>query len=113
MKFQQLPVGLILISHATTKKVRTRTGEIEKAVPNLPGQAKDVALNSVDILLYADVDETRSETGETIIRRVLRTQPTPQYEAGCRVCTLPDPLPLDYPAFLDAFNKAIKEATKK
>jgi len=113
MKFQQLPYGLILVSHSTTKPVRTRTGDIMKAVPNIPGQSKGVALDNVDILLYADVEDARSETGEPITRRVLHTQPTPQYEAGCRVCTLPDPLPLDYPAFLDAFNKAIKEGSKK
>lgn len=112
MKFSQLPCGLILVSHATTKTVRTRTGDIQKAVPNLPGQSKGVALDSVDILLYADVEESRSETGEPITERVLHTQPTPQYEAGCRVCRLPDPLPLDYKAFVDAFNKAIKETSK-
>lgn len=112
MKFQQLPMGLVLVSHSTSKKVRTRTGDIEKALPNLPGQSKDVALNSVDILLYADVEETRTEAGERIVQRVLRTQPTPQYEAGCRVCSLPDPLPLDFAAFLAAFNKAIKETGK-
>jgi len=112
MKFQQLPYGLILVSHATTKTVRTRTGDIQKSVPNLPGQSKGVALDNVDILLYADVEESRSETGEPITERVLHTQPTPQYEAGCRVCTLPDPLPLNYPAFLKAFNEAIKEPSK-
>jgi len=111
-KLQQLPYGLILISHSTTRPVRTRTGEIQKAVPNIPGQAKNVALDSVDILLYCTTEDARSETGEPLTERVLHTQPTPQYEAGCRVCTLPDPLPLNYPAFLEAFNKAIKEPAK-
>lgn len=100
-KLSLLPYGLVFISHADEKEFKTRTGTITKYVCSLPKGGREVLLGMVDIILFATSEV--SKDGE---RRLLRTQPSENYEAGGRI-PLPDPLPLDYPAYKKAFEDAI------
>lgn len=103
-KLSLLPYGLYLVSHAQDVEIETRTGKYTRTVPTLPDKARKIVLGLVDMILFVDVDPFRDEQGETQYRRVLRTKPTTAYEAGDRTGHLPETLPLDYQAFLDAFD---------
>jgi hypothetical protein len=99
-----LPYGLILISHAVDKTIETRTGEFTKTQPSLPDRARNVVLGLVDIILFAETVARKDTEGNIVIDRVLRTKPHPTYEAGDRTGRLPEVLPLDYGAFVKAFE---------
>lgn len=105
-RLASLPYGLILISHAHDKTIETRTGEYTKTQPSLPDRARNVVLGLVDMILYCDAVPRKDAAGNMIIDRVMRTKPHPTYEAGDRTGRLPDPLPLDYDAFVKAFTSA-------
>ena len=103
-RLASLPYGLILISHAQDKTIETRTGEYTKTQPSLPDRARNVVLGLVDIILFGDSIPMKDAAGNVTIERILRTKPHPTYEAGDRTGRLPDVLPLDYDAFVKAFN---------
>lgn len=102
-KLSLLPYGLYLVSHAQDTTVETRTGAYTRTVPTLPEKARRIVLGLVDMILYADIETGAGPDGDMAIRRVLRTKPSPQYEAGDRTGRLPESLPLDYAAFVAAF----------
>ncbi len=103
-RLASLPYGLVLISHAMDKTIETRTGEYTKTQPSLPDRARNVVLGLVDIILFGDSLPKKDAAGNVTIERVLRTKPHPTYEAGDRTGRLPEVLPLDYDAFVTAFN---------
>jgi len=103
-KLSLLPYGLYVISHAEQIEVKTRTEKYKKWVPSLGGKARKTVLSLMDIILYADIDDTLDAEGHPIACRVVRTKPTTMYEAGDRTGRLPETLPLDYQAFVAAFN---------
>ena len=103
-RLASLPYGLILISHAQDKTIETRTGQYTVTQPSLPDRARNVVLGLVDIILFGDSIPKKDASGNVTIERVLRTKPHPTYEAGDRTGRLPDVLPLDYDAFVKAFN---------
>jgi hypothetical protein len=103
-RLASLPCGLILISHAVDRTVETRTGEYTKTQPSLPDRARQVVLGLVDIILYGEAIPKKDAAGKITIERVLRTKPHPTYEAGDRTGRLPEVLPFDYGAFVQAFN---------
>jgi hypothetical protein len=103
-KLSMLPYGLYLVSHAKQETVETRTGNIIRTVPTLPDKARKIVLGLVDLILYLDIETYRDGQGETQYRRVIRTKPTANYEAGDRTGKLPETLPLDYQAFVAAFT---------
>lgn len=105
-RLSQLPYGLWLISHAQEREVETRTGKIMRIEPTLPGKAKKIVLGLVDLVLYADIETAPGADGRPTIRRVMRTKPGPMFEAGDRTGRLPDTIPLEYQAFVQAFNQA-------
>ncbi len=107
-RLASLPYGLILISHAQDKIIETRTGEYTKTQPSLPDRARNVVLGLVDIILFGDSIPKKDAAGNVTIERVLRTKPHPTYEAGDRTGRLPDVLPLDYDAFVKAFNSSAR-----
>ncbi len=110
-----LPYGLILVSHAQDKEVKTRTGKTKKIVPTLPSGALRIVTGMADFILYADMEEVLSDdqTQITEFRRVLRTKPSTLYEAGGRYAAgqsaLPDTLPLDWAAFAEALQATAAE----
>jgi hypothetical protein len=107
-KMAHLPYGLFLVSHAQDKEYQGRTGSIIKTQPSLPERARKVVQGLVDIILYADIEESVSETGEPISKHVVRTKPTNRYEAGDRTNRLPEVVDLNYAAFKKAFNSQTK-----
>ncbi|MEN6356687.1 MAG: AAA family ATPase [Armatimonadota bacterium] len=94
----------------------TRTGKYTKTVPTLPDKARKIVLGLVDMVLYCDIETTAGPDGKMTARRVKRTKPSLNYEAGDRTGRLPDVIDLDYTKFIEAFNatadtkKAPKEA---
>jgi hypothetical protein len=104
-KLSLLPYGLVMISHAQLKEIKSRTGKVDKAVPTLTGGGRDVVLNMADIILYAEIVERKVKDGEgTEEVRILRTKPSEKWEAGDRTGRLPEVLPLDFQAFKKAFE---------
>jgi len=59
----------------------------------------------VDLILYCDLEAVADEEGKTSYRRVMRTKPSPHYEAGDRTGRLPETIDLDFSKFTEAFNK--------
>ena len=105
MKLSMLPYGLVLISHATVQEIQTRTGPLHKIVPSLPEKPRKLILGMADMILFFDQDIVRTDDGKQTIRRVIRTQPSPNYEAGDRTGRLPDVIDLDYRKFVEAFGR--------
>lgn len=110
-KLSLLPQGLILVSHAQDKEMQTRTGKVMKTIPTLPDAARKIVLGMADMILYADVEIVPNGDGKPTTRRVLRTKPAANYEAGDRTGRLPEVLDLDYRSFLDAFTKGASSDT--
>jgi hypothetical protein len=100
-KLAAMPQGLILISHSKVQEVKHKTGKYDKTVPTTGGSK--VVLGLMDLVLMVEVESVQSEDGIRH-RRVIHTKPTATYDAGDRTARLPATLPLDYHAFIDAFN---------
>lgn len=98
-----LPYGLFLISHAQEKEIETRTGRRTRHVPTLPDKACKIVLGLVDLILFCDVDVAVGLDGKPIARRVMRTKPSPDYEAGDRTGKLPAVIDLDFEKFKAVF----------
>ena len=103
-RLASLPCGLVLISHATSKTIETRTGEHIKTQPSLPDRARNVVLGLVDMILYCDTACRKDAEGNLVTERVIRTKPHPTYEAGDRTGRLPEVLPLNFDMFRRAFS---------
>jgi hypothetical protein len=110
-KLALLPYGLFLISHSQDKEIETRTGKLTRAVPTLPDKARKIVLGMVDIILYCDLETTIDPSGRPVVRRVLRTKPHLNYEAGDRTGRLPEVIDLDFQAFAGAFGAPDATAT--
>lgn len=103
-RLASLPYGLVLISHAVDKQVKTRTDEYTKTQPSLPDRARNVVLGLVDMILYCDTVTRKGKDGSLSVDRVIRTKPNPAYEAGDRTGRLPETFLLDFDAFAKAFG---------
>lgn len=104
LKMAQMPIGLIMISHAKEKELDTPTGKLQKSVPVLPPRIMESIAGFVSIILYATVE--RKGTGKDATwEHVVKTRPRREYEAGDRTGLLPPTLPLKY----DEFRKYFKE----
>jgi len=106
-KLAFLPYGLFLVSHAKQIEVETRTGKYTRVVPTLPDKARKIVLGMVDMVLYCDLETSVGDGGEQRMRRVIRTKPSRDYEAGDRTGRLPETLDLDFAKFFEAFNTAV------
>lgn len=109
-KLAFLPYGLILISHAQSKEIDTRTGKITRIVPTLPDKARKQVVGLVDMILYCDIEQGKDDSSPT--QRILRTKPHKQYDAGDRTGRLPESLPMNYAAFASAFENAVPQTAK-
>lgn len=103
-KLTKLGIAVWLLGHKGEVDVTTPTGKWKKLVPMLSPAIRVVLLGMCDLVLFADLRETRK--GKEIEQsRVLVTAPSPYWEAGGRVKGLPAELPLDYKTFVDAYNR--------
>ena len=103
-KISILPYGLVMISHADTKEVQTRTGTVHKMLPSLKDRPRKFVLGMADIILFLDVQYETLSDGTKKMRRIIRSQPSPDYTAGDRTNRLPGVMELDYTALVDAFK---------
>ena len=56
------------------------------------------------MILFCDLETVSGPDGKQSIRRIMRTQPHPSFEAGDRTGRLPAVIDLDYDAFVRAFT---------
>ncbi len=103
-KLAHLPYGLILISHSQDRDLETRTGTVTRTVPTLSESFRQIVIGLVDLILYCDVQVEQAEDGTRKYRRVVRTKPSPNYDAGDRFGCLPEVMDLNYQAFAKAFG---------
>ena len=105
-KLSHLPYGLVLISHAEMEEVKTRTGSYHKVVPSLREKPRKVVLGMADMVLLCDIETVPGPEDQPTMRRVMRTKPSPYWEAGDRTGGLPETIDLDFDAFTSAFKAA-------
>ncbi len=105
-KLSHLPYGLAMISHAEHEQIQGRTGTYHKAVPSLKDRPRKLVLAMSDLILFCDMETVVGQDGQPTLRRVMRTKPSPFWEAGDRTGRLPETIALDYDAFLAAFEAA-------
>ena len=105
-KLALLPYGLFLISHSQEREIETRTGKLTRIVPTLPDKARKIVLGMVDVILFCDLEPTTTAEGKPAQRRVIRSKPNVNYEAGDRTGRLPEMLDLDFAKFMAAFAQA-------
>lgn len=91
--------GLVFLSHSQDITIKTRTSEITKAVPTLVKSARKFILGISDIIMYAEMEDTKDG-----LKRVIHCEPSENWEAGDRTGRLPAVLPLDYNAVKKAFQ---------
>lgn len=103
-KLAHLPYGLILISHSQDRDLETRTGTVTRTVPTLSESFRQIVIGLVDLILYCDVQIEQAEDGTRKYRRVVRTKPSPNYDAGDRFGSLPEVMDLNFQAFAKAFE---------
>lgn len=99
--------GLIMISHSKDVEIKGRNRTFTKTVPDLTGAARDVAVDMSDLILFCDHEGEGSEE-----RRVLRTKPSANWEAGERgkPPRLPETLDLSFEALVKAWQEGGKES---
>jgi len=110
-KLAHLPYGLILISHSQDRDLETRTGTVTRTVPTLSESFRQVIIGLVDLILYCDVQVEQAEDGTRKHRRVVRTKPSPNYDAGDRFGCLPEVMDLNFQAFVKAFETPKQDTT--
>lgn len=103
-KLASSPYGLIMTSHAKDKEVEARGGKYVKTFPTLPESARKAIMGFVDIILFVDVEVENNAAGAVVYKRVVRTKPAKEYEAGDRTGLLPETIPLDYQTFANALQ---------
>jgi hypothetical protein len=103
-----LPYGLFLISHAQQMEMDGVAGKYTRIVPTLPDKARTIVLGMADMVLFCDLELRTASDGQPSARRVIRTKPSPYYEAGDRTGRLPETIDLDFSSFLRAFNSDIQ-----
>jgi hypothetical protein len=103
-KLAFLPYGLILVSHSQEREIETRTGRHTRMVATLPDKARKMVTGLVDMILFCDLEMKPGEDAKPTWQRVMRTKPSPNYDAGDRTGRLPEVIPLDFSRFMKAFN---------
>ena len=86
--------------------MKTRTGSYHKTVPALREKPRKVILGMADMVLLCDIETAPGPDGQPTMRRVMRTKPSPYWEAGDRTGRLPETISLDYDEFVAAFQAA-------
>ena len=112
-KLASLPQGLVLISHATEKEIETRTGKFTKIVPTLPDKARRQLIGLTDFILFFDLQQSQDKDGNIIWKRIIKTKPTKDYEAGDRTGKLPETIPMNWPSLEKAFAGALAPSVPK
>ena len=105
-----LDYGLVIISHAEDKSMKTETGEeYLKIVPTLNKRARKVCTRMCDIIGYSRIVSTK-EGGE---KTILFMRGTARYEAGSRFKYTPDHIEFSYKNLVDAIHNAIDKQAQE
>lgn len=105
--FKGLGLGIVYVAHASEKTIKTRRGEYTRYDAAIAGQVYELIVGSCDFILYATIES--DENGE---RRIIRTKPCEYWNAGDKTGLLPEEIELNAKTFVEAYEKAIKEAKK-
>jgi intein/homing endonuclease len=108
-KLAFLPYGLIFVSHSQDVIIESRTGKYNKTVPTLPDKICKLVVSMVDLILYCDFESEIDKNNQPVDKRIIRTKPSKNYDAGDRTCLLPEKLPLDFNAFVKYFDHGNNE----
>lgn len=101
----ELGKGVIMISHAQDREVKTRVMTITKTMPTMPGSARRVILPLVSVIIFAGFKWVKDEkTGEKIEKRVAIMKPSENLEAKDRTGRLPEVMPLRASKFIKAYR---------
>lgn len=108
-----LPTGLVMTSHERVEVVKTRTSELNKAMPSASGTYRKLVLGMSDLILYAHtVQVIDKETRLPREVRVLETKASENWEAGDRTGLLPASLEFGYSVFKKSWDENISKKTK-
>ena len=114
---QKFNVGVILISHSKEAEIKTRTMSVTKMQPTLTGTCRRVILPAVDIIGYCSYDtlEDISDAEKFKARRIIRFDPSEEWEAGDRSGYLPAKVRLNPLSILKHFpgNKKLVRRLEK
>lgn len=99
------------IRNSQDRDLETRTGTVTRTVPTLSESFRQIVIGLVDLILYCDVQIEQAEDGTRKHRRVVRTKPSPNYDAGDRFGCLPEVMDLNFQAFAKAFDTPILNTT--
>lgn len=102
-KLTLLPYGVVFIGHADTVEIKTRTGTISKAVPQLNKSARDILVPIVDFLWFCTIEQTPEG-----YQRIVHTKPTENWDAGDRTGKMPKEIAMNYGELIKAFGEAIQ-----
>lgn len=102
-KLTLLPYGVVFIGHADFSEIKTRTGTITKAVPQLNKSAREILVPIVDFLWYCNIEQTPNG-----YERLIHTKPTENWDAGDRTGKMPVEIPMNYTDLIKSFEEAIK-----
>jgi hypothetical protein len=107
-KLALLPYGLVMISHAETVEIKTRTIKYNKDVPTLSKSFRKIVLEMADLILYAHTVQRKDKEGNQEEARVLETRASENWEAGNRTTfkQLPGTLDFSYQEFINAWNNS-------
>lgn len=100
IKLASLPYGIIFVSHCDLIEVETKTKKYHRWSISVGGKNRNIILNMVDIILFVDSEIDKDGTE----RRIIRTKPSLNWEAGDRSNLLPEVLPLSYDKLAGYFN---------
>lgn len=96
---------LVIISHATSKKMKEKGEKYDKTIPTLPDRGFQVVARLVDVCAYASF-ETDAETGAPVPMLTMRG--SKNLEAGSRNKYMSEKIPFTYQALCDDMAQAIK-----
>jgi hypothetical protein len=107
VKLSHLPLGLVMIAHSERETIETRTGSYQRIVPLLRDKARRLICGISDLILLFDQETVADGQGGSTTRRVIRTKPSPYWEAGDRTGLLPETIEMDFAKFSAAFEEAV------
>lgn len=116
-KITRWGVGLVFISHAIEKEVKSRARKIDRVQPAVMTTGLKVLSALCDMLLYCYMDEEPEVsadgelTGRILEQRSIRCVPQNNVMAGDRTGRLPAQIPLSYDALVSYFAQG-KEVTE-
>lgn len=90
------PYGLIMISHSEEREIRKRhdPDTHTKITFTLPRNARHLISGMADMILFFDMEKDK---------RIIRTKPSANHDAGDRTGRLSELIPLNYNTFLEEF----------